>query len=812
MKSTVLNRVLYLKRLLLSLSLLLLTNISAFADQLQIGQYKTFSVSAPQGWIDAATWTCDKEGISMEKQGNGEVCLVYPWRYFQGTATIRCEFYYSYQTYYSGRYHTKTGSGSSTFYVTCAVPTLRINPDKITVQPGEQVHLQAVVTPTASDQYPVVSWSFSDSYLVSYDWNKTKSPFKDIYLDIANNKSGVCVATADIGGGLTASCTITIAGKEPESVSLPSTATVKVGETISLTPTLSPSDAHTTYSWSSDNTSVATVYKDGDVGKVTGKNEGTATITVTTANGKKANCKVTVTPPVGIAINAKNFPDANFRGYLLKQTWGKDAILEDDEIEGIKDLTLDEMNIRDLKGIECFTSLRYLYCSKNQLSSLDVSSNTSLVILTCGDNQLSSLDVSRNTALLLLTCGDNQLSSLDVSRNTALASLFCNNNQLSSLDVSRNTSLETLYCHNNQLSSFNVSKNISLETLYCYDNQLSSLDVSKNTALTSLRCERNQLSSLNVLGNPALTFLSCSNNQLSSLDVSRNTALNYLYCYDNQLSTLDVSKNTALKYLECDNNQLSSLDVSSNTVLTSLSCYNNRLSSLNVSSNTALTSVNCSGNQLSSLNVSRNTELTSLSCNDNHLSSLDVSRNTGLESLYCSNNQLSSLDVSRNTGLKTLYCSNNRLPSLDVSRNTGLKSLHCDNDQLSSLDVSRNKELTWLYCAVNKIIGIAMDNLVNSLPQKMSEDAVFAVFNNTDGNEGNVCTKAQVATAKAKGWTPQYYNGTKWLEYEGSDETGIEGVMNGDLKVYTIYNLAGQHLATPMKGINIINGRKVFVK
>lgn len=36
-------------------------------------------------------------------------------------------------------------------------------------------------------------------------------------------------------------------------------------------------------------------------------------------------------------------------------------------------------------------------------------------------------------------------------------------------------------------------------------------------------------------------------------------------------------------------------------------------------------------------------------------------------------------------------------------------------------------------------------------------------------DEGNVCTKSQVAAAKAKRWTPYYYdNGYK--EYEGSDE------------------------------------------
>ena len=50
----------------------------------------------------------------------------------------------------------------------------------------------------------------------------------------------------------------------------------------------------TSYTWSSSNTSVATVDKNG---KVTAKASGTATITVKTSNGKIANCKVTVNLP-----------------------------------------------------------------------------------------------------------------------------------------------------------------------------------------------------------------------------------------------------------------------------------------------------------------------------------------------------------------------------------------------------------------------------------------------------------------------------------------------------------------------------------
>ena len=82
---------------------------------------------------------------------------------------------------------------------------------------------------------------------------------------------------------------------EPTSVLLNKTSlTLDVGKSYTLTKTVSPSNAVTSYTWSSSNTSVATV--DGN-GKVTAKASGTATITVKTSNGKTATCKITVNLP-----------------------------------------------------------------------------------------------------------------------------------------------------------------------------------------------------------------------------------------------------------------------------------------------------------------------------------------------------------------------------------------------------------------------------------------------------------------------------------------------------------------------------------
>ncbi len=81
------------------------------------------------------------------------------------------------------------------------------------------------------------------------------------------------------------------------SVSLNKTAaTLNVGETLTLTATITPSTAtNKTVSWSSNNTSVATVSNS----TVTAKSAGTAVITVKTADGNKtATCTITVKSPI----------------------------------------------------------------------------------------------------------------------------------------------------------------------------------------------------------------------------------------------------------------------------------------------------------------------------------------------------------------------------------------------------------------------------------------------------------------------------------------------------------------------------------
>jgi uncharacterized protein YjdB/deoxycytidine triphosphate deaminase len=108
---------------------------------------------------------------------------------------------------------------------------------------------------------------------------------------VTPKKAGTVTITASTFNGLSAVYQLTVK-KTPASVTLtPSKITLKVKETHTLKAAL-PSGSYTSkYTYVSSNTKIVTV---DSKGKITARKKGTATITVTTHNGKKATCTVTV--------------------------------------------------------------------------------------------------------------------------------------------------------------------------------------------------------------------------------------------------------------------------------------------------------------------------------------------------------------------------------------------------------------------------------------------------------------------------------------------------------------------------------------
>lgn len=79
---------------------------------------------------------------------------------------------------------------------------------------------------------------------------------------------------------------------EPQAILMPATATVTVGSTLTLNPTILPYGVGTTFSWVSGTAAKATV--NSVTGEITGVSTGSSVITVTAANGLTAQTTVTV--------------------------------------------------------------------------------------------------------------------------------------------------------------------------------------------------------------------------------------------------------------------------------------------------------------------------------------------------------------------------------------------------------------------------------------------------------------------------------------------------------------------------------------
>lgn len=166
---------------------------------------------------------------------------------------------------------------------------------------GETSQLSVAYTPSNTNMTNV-TWSTSNSSVAAV--NSTG------LVTGVSVGSAVITATAkdENGNDITDTITVTVSPIAVTGVSLDSSsAIVKAGKTITLVPTISPSNAtNKSVSWSSSDTSVATV----SAGVVTGVTAGTATITVTTQDGNKtATCLVAVTNNAGLDENSITYTD-----------------------------------------------------------------------------------------------------------------------------------------------------------------------------------------------------------------------------------------------------------------------------------------------------------------------------------------------------------------------------------------------------------------------------------------------------------------------------------------------------------------------
>ncbi|WP_405115605.1 leucine-rich repeat domain-containing protein [Paenibacillus sp. FSL K6-1217] len=213
-----------------------------------------------------------------------------------------------------------------------------------------------------------------------------------------------------------------------------------------------------------------------------------------------------------------DFTDERFRQYVQESFCGGREQIFKGDVDTVTTLELAGRKFSSLQGIEHFTALEKLDCSRNSLRTLDLSRNTMLEKLESHENMLSRLELSGNPRLKVLSCSYNSLHQLNLKGNTALERLDCGSNYIIELDISSCTELVEIRCNHNHLTGLDTSGNPSLTSLRCFNNHITSLDLSHNMKLTELYCSENKLTALDTSLHSQLVQLDYANNLITQPD------------------------------------------------------------------------------------------------------------------------------------------------------------------------------------------------------------------------------------------------------------------------------------------------------
>ena len=245
-------------------------SLSTTASELMVGETANLTVKyTPEGTNQkGVTYTSSDEKVATVS--NGVVTAV-----GKGTATI-----------------TATGANNTTSSVTITVKQpvtgVTLNKTTLELEKDQTEKLVATVLPTNADGDKTVTWNSDNNAVATVSQDGT----------VTAVGKGSCNITATTQNGKTATCKVTV-GVPLKSISFKDNVTSKTmnkGEEFTLEVVYNPADtdADKTITWSSTDTSVATV----EGGKVTAIGGGETEIKATTANGLEAICKVKVEVPL----------------------------------------------------------------------------------------------------------------------------------------------------------------------------------------------------------------------------------------------------------------------------------------------------------------------------------------------------------------------------------------------------------------------------------------------------------------------------------------------------------------------------------
>ena len=267
-----------IKKVLLSITLAILSSFSSYGQQpLWVGQSYKFDVSSYiMGITTNMSWSTNGGYLSLS--GSGLYRNITVTQYFSGTATVTCEWDYKLTS--NGSYtHTKRQ-----ITISCRDNQVSISPTSMTMSPGETRYV------SYRHQYDNQYTSAANAYFQSTNPSvaRVNERTGEVY---AVSSGNAYIYVYSKVSSISPYCLVSVKKVDPTSISIPNNLIMTAGESKTITPTIYPANAQTSFSWTSSNTEVATISSSG---YIQAKKHGTATITVYTSNGLSASCNLTV--------------------------------------------------------------------------------------------------------------------------------------------------------------------------------------------------------------------------------------------------------------------------------------------------------------------------------------------------------------------------------------------------------------------------------------------------------------------------------------------------------------------------------------
>lgn len=335
---------------------------------------------------------------------------------------------------------------------------------------------------------------------------------------------------------------------------------------------------------------------------------------------------------------------------------------------------------------------------------------------------------------------------------------------------------------------------------------------------------------------------------ITSIDLSNATSLNELDLHQNNLKMVDLSKLTALTKLSAGVNNFETVDLSANTELTNVDLShaknNGKLTSIDFLRNTKLTTVVLSGNKLTALDFTKNPLIKTFTVLNNDLTSVSFGENTASKhTIQFGGNKLTSIDLTGFVNYSGAYLrlrDNSISKAADIVLPGKITQIWVDGNalSLSELYALKSKANTVTYATLSAseqaqqpyeiaksiVVGETIDL---STEATLGETATTFVWKNGEGTalvegtdytvSGGVFTFLTVQTGAYCEMTnaelPTFTDAKpyKTTAVNVTAATGISTI-TAEAAAVEWYNLNGQRIQKPTKGLYIKNGKKVILK